>query len=406
MLSRRTALLASAAALAGCGRKPGPGLTVAMWAVLPVELAAMQEGIHTFEAASGQRVQLNVITDKYMDVLRSRFAAHKTPDVFYLDAHEAPFLVQSGVLRPFEAPEDRLEDFYPQYVEAYRGADGKVYGLPKDCSTLALYVNTGLLGRLGLKLDDIPREHEELLAWVGRLQKRMPAGHAALIYERDLARHLSAIEAYGQPVVDAQGHAVLASNLGAVRYLESFVGARRAGAILSPKDDLGYDSAGGAFGSGRVLLMMEGNWALGSMSQDFPDVRFQTLEMPTIAGRKHTMAFTAAYAVSTYAPNPQAGFAFARQMTGPGMVAWTRKVGFLPTRPSVAAQLSGEIDANTRAHLAGSAYATVWSRGLSLPIINNNFGNEFQAALNGSKSVCAALKAAEVASNREIDRQR
>lgn len=403
-LARRSLLLS--ALLAACTRRDPNSITVAMWAALPVEMAAMEDGIRQFEAAGGPRVQLNVITDKYMDVLRSRFAAKKTPDVFYLDAHEAPFLVQSGVLLPFDTPQDRLEDFYPQYLDAYRGDGGKVYGLPKDCSTLALYVNTALLQRLGLKLADIPRDHEQLLAWVGQVQKRLPAGHAAMIFERDLARHLSAIEAYGEPVVDERGYARLAHNRGAVRYLESFVAARRAGAILSPKDDLGFDSPGGAFGSGRVLLMMEGNWALGSMSQDFPEVRFATLEMPTIEGRQHTMAFTAAYAVSKYAPNAAAGFAFARQMTGPGMEAWTRKVGFLPTRPSISARLAADIDANARAHLAGAAYATVWSRGLSLPVINNNFGNEFQAAINGNKSVRAALAAAEAASNREIERQR
>jgi multiple sugar transport system substrate-binding protein len=367
----------------------------------------MQDGIRDFEARTAKRVQLNVITDKYMDVMRSRFAARKTPDVFYLDAHEAPFLVQSGVLLPFDATLDRLADVYPQYLDAFRGADGRVYGVPKDASTLALYVNTTLLKSLGLKLADLPRDHEELLAFVVRLQPKLPAGHAAMIYERDLARHLSAIEAYGEPVVAADGRAVLAGNRGAVRYLESFVAARQAGAILSPKDDLGYDSPGAAFGAGRVLLMMEGNWALGSMSQDFPEVRFATLEMPTIEGRPHTMAYTMAYAVSRHAANPEAGYAFARLMTGERMEAWTRKVGFLPTRPSVAQRLlKGDIDANARAHATGLAYATVWSRGTSLPVINNNFGNEFQAVLNGSKNVRAALAAAETASNREIERQR
>jgi multiple sugar transport system substrate-binding protein len=395
-----------ATALLGCSKPPANSITMAMWAGLPVEAAAMEAGMASFMAASGVNVKRNVITDKYMDVMRSRFASRKTPDVFYLDAHEAPFLIKSGVLLPFEAPEDRLDDLYPQFVNAYRGTDGKVYGIPKDCSTLALFVNTALLSKAGFALTDVPREHEALLVFVRKLQKKLPTGHAAMIYERDLARHLSAIEAYGEPVIDERGNARLANNVGALAYLESFVKGRLDGALLSPKDDLGFDSPGAAFGSGRVVFMMEGNWALGSMRQDFPDVRFATLEMPTVNGKHHTMAFTAAYAVSRFAANPSAGFGFARHMTGPGVVEWTRRVGFLPTRPSVSATLKPEFDAPMQAHVAGLAYATVWSRGTSLPVIDSNFGNQFQAALNGSKTVKAALAAAEQAANREIERQR
>jgi multiple sugar transport system substrate-binding protein len=403
--TRRQALLA-ALPLAACGRQEQPGITMAMWAGLPAEMDAMLEGMATFSQASGLRVQRNVITDKYMDVLRSRFAARKTPDVFYLDAHEAPFLIQSAVLLPFDATLDRLDDLYPQFRAAYTGRDGKVYGVPKDCSTLALYVNLALLEKVGLKLADIPPDHEALLALVGQVQKRMPPGHVGMTFERDLARHLSAVEAFGQPVTDEQGNAQLANHEGALHYLESFIAARRSGAVVTPKDDLGFDSAGAAFGSGRVLFMMEGNWVLGSLQQDYPEVRFATLEMPKIRGRAHTMAFTAAYSVSRFARNPQGGFGFARHMTGPGMEAWVQKVGFLPTRPSLTEALRPSFTGPLAAHVAGAAYATVWSRGTSLPVIDINFGNQFQAALNGNKSVRQALRDAETGANREIERQR
>ena len=54
----------------------------------------------------------------------------------------------------------------------------------------------------------------------------------------------------------------------------------------------------------------------------------------------------------------------------------------------------------------GADYATVWTRGTGLPIINTNFGNQFLAALNGSKPVAEAMRRAEVAANREIERQK
>ena len=82
------------------------------------------------------------------------------------------------------------------------------------------------------------------------------------------------------------------------------------------------------------------------------------------------------------------------------------RAGTLPTRVSVLAALKLDADPALAAHIAGARYATVWSRGIGLPIVNTNFGNQFLAALNGSKSVRDAMLRAEQASNRELERQR
>ena len=70
------------------------------------------------------------------------------------------------------------------------------------------------------------------------------------------------------------------------------------------------------------------------------------------------------------------------------------------------AALNLAADPALAAHIAGARYATVWSRGIGLPIVNTNFGNQFLAALNGSKPVLDAMRRAEQASNRELERQR
>ena len=70
------------------------------------------------------------------------------------------------------------------------------------------------------------------------------------------------------------------------------------------------------------------------------------------------------------------------------------------------AALNLAADPALAAHITGAGYATVWSRGIGLPIVNTNFGNQFLAALNGSKSVLEAMQRAEKASNRELERQR
>ena len=425
--------LAALCGLVGASALAAEHITLAVWGSPPAEARALDLTIAAFTRSTGIVVKKETIADKYMDVLRSRFAARKTPDVFYLDSSEAPMLIKSGVLEAFDGRKTDvpdvpdvpdLPDFYPQFLDAFRGDDRRIYGLPKDYSTLALYVNTRLLAAAGFKPGQVPTEFNALMAFCRVLQGRLPKGKAAMIFEKDLARHLSAVESFGTPVITPQGDASLAANPAALAYLEAFVRARQGGYVVSPKDDLGADSPAAAFGAEKTVMMMEGNWVLSALRKDYADVPFVTREMPRVNGRPQTMAFVVGLAVSRHARNKAGAFRFAQFMTQRATAAtatatatataniaadttdWARLSGTLPTRASVLAALNLAADPALAAHITGAGYATVWSRGIGLPIVNTNFGNQFLAALNGSKSVLEAMQRAEQASNRELERQR
>lgn len=381
-------------------------VTVAVWGSSPAEVAAFDQAAAAFSRSTGIVVRKQVIEDKYQDVLKSRFAADHPPDVFYLDASEAPVLIESEVLEPLDLAAADLADFYPQFLQAFRGRDGKLYGLPKDYSTLALYLNPRLLRRAGYRPDDVPRDFAGLMRFAQALQARLPPGVAAMIVEKDLARHLAALETSGQALIGADGRAHFVGNAPAYAYLNQLVSGHVLKYLYSPKDDLGADWPGAAFGTERAVMMMEGNWVQPALKNDYQDVPFVTREMPTVNQRKQTMAFVVGYAVPRRARNKAAGLRFARYMTGPGQRLWASVSGTLPTRRSVEAAMQVRSVPALAAHVAGASYATVWSRGIELPILNTNFGNQFLAAFNGSKSLQQALEKAETVSNREIERQR
>lgn len=401
---RRAAMLCAALLLAGPVR--AESVTVALWGSGPAEVAAFDQAAAAFTRATGIAVHKQVIEDKYMDVLKSRFAGHKPPDVFYLDAYEAPLLIASGTLEPFAADPADEQDFYPRFLDAFRGADGKLYGLPKDYSTLALYLNPVLLRKAGKDPAKVPTEFGALMRYAQALQPHLAPGVAAMIIEKDLARHLSALEAYGQPIVTAGGNARFTGNPGAYSYLNELVTGHAARYLFSPKDDLGADWPGAAFGTGKTAMMMEGNWVQAALKHDYANQRFVVREMPTVNGRKQTMAFVVGYAVAREATNKLAAIKFARFMTGPGLRLWISASGNLPPRRSLEAAMNLAADPAMRPHVDGAAYATVWSRGDALPIMNFNFGAQFLAAFNGTKPLAGALAKAESVSNREIERQR
>ncbi|GJI88924.1 extracellular solute-binding protein [Duganella hordei] len=401
----RSLLLAALLLLPFCARAAA-SVTVAIWASSPGEVAAFDQASAAFTRQTGIVVHKQVIEDRYMDVLKSRFAADNPPDVFYLDALDAPVLIESGVLESFDGKVDAPADFYPRFLDAFRGTDGKLYGLPKDYSTLALYLNPALLKQAGFAVADVPRDFDALMRFARTLQPRLPKGTAAMLIEKDLARHLAALETAGTPIIDANGDARLVSNPKVYDYLNALVAGHAQHYLASSKDDLGADWGGAAFGAQKAAMMVEGNWVLATLKKDYANVQFLAREMPTVNQRRQTMAFVVSYAVPRKAKHREAGFQFARFMTGTGMRLWASESGTLPSRRSVEEAMQVSKLPELRAHVLGAAYATVWSRGTSLPIVDTNFSNQFGAAFNGSKSLAQALQTAETVSNREIARQK
>ena len=63
----------------------------------------LQKLLRDFEVKyPGIVVKYEAINDQYMDVIKTRLIGEAAPDVFYLDALEAPFLMSQNVLEPLD----------------------------------------------------------------------------------------------------------------------------------------------------------------------------------------------------------------------------------------------------------------------------------------------------------------
>ena len=85
-----------------------------------------------------------------------------------------------------------------------------------------------------------------------------------------------------------------------------------------------------------------------------------------------------------------------------GMTAWTKTGLALPTRASVANKLSYNKNALYAPFVAGANYATIWQAREYLPLIVNNFNNQFVSAIIGEQTLESAMKKAQSTANREI----
>ncbi|TVP91913.1 extracellular solute-binding protein [Alkalibacterium sp.] len=383
----------------------GGNVNLAVWGSSPAETNALEETISSFEEETGIEVELEIIQDNFQDAMTARFAANNAPDVFYLEAFAAPMFIESGVLENISGEIDDVDDFFDPLIDVFRGGEDELYAVPKDYSTLALYVNEDLLEAAGYSTEDIPRDWDDLMAFADELQGDLEDNQAAMIFDQTLARHYSAFINNGLDPAGEEGSADFTSSPEAIEYFESIIEGKEAGYLQNPQIDMGIDSAGAAFGANRAAMMIEGNWVISALNQEYSDLNYAVLESPTINGEEQSMTFSVGYTVSRDAENREEAIAFINYMTNDGLQQWSELSGTLPPRESVADAMDLFDNPVLEPHVLAAEYGTVWSSGESLPVVASAFDNYFQAAVNGTMTVEEAMQAAEEEANAELDRR-
>lgn len=377
------------------------------WGASPAEQRLLQQVLDQFEATHpGIHVKFEVIADQYMDVIKTRLIGDAAPDVFYLEAFEAPFLLNKNVLEPLDryiTPEFDLADFAPNLLNLFRYQD-HLYGLPKDYSTLALFYNQQAFSTAGI--NQPPRTWEELLAisqqlTVDRNQDGKIDQYGLGILP-ELARLGYVINAFGGQMIDDRGYAAYASEA-STQGLQKIIDQYRQDHSSIQAADVGTSSGSEMFGQGKVAMVIEGNWMIPFLQETFPELQFATAEVPTLNQKPGTMVYTVAYVMNHQSKHKTEAWQLISYLTGKqGMKDWTGTGFALPTRTSVAQQLQYDHDLLRAALIAGVKYATPWQIGEYPAAIMNSFNNQFLSAMLGQQPLQQALNQAQQDANRQI----
>ncbi len=144
-------------------------LTVLHWGNTEEE-AIVEQLIAEFERTHPEIGVERLHANSYDAKLKTMLAAGTPPDLFYLRYEDVADFADQGMVLELEPFLDRLdpdqrrtwiEDFYPVLLDAFRwnagqqrtGPGGKLIGIPKDFTTLLMYVNLDLFERAGV---DVP----------------------------------------------------------------------------------------------------------------------------------------------------------------------------------------------------------------------------------------------------------
>lgn len=377
------------------------------WGASLVEQQLLRQVIDDFEQQHpGIRVKLETIADQYMDVMKTRLIGDAAPDVFYLDALDAPFLMAQDVLEPLDSyiqPAFQIQDFEQNLLNVFRH-ENKIYGLPKDYSTLALFYNRKAFAEAGITAP--PATWEELVSFskqltIDRNGDGKPEQYGLGILP-ELPRLSFMIRAAGGEVVDTNGQATFADEA-ALQALQPVVEQYRVDRTSVRAIDVGANSGSEMFGQGRVAMVLEGNWMIPYLRETFPDIEYGTAEVPRVNQQPGTMVYTVAYVMDRQSRHKTEAWELISYLTGTeGMAKWTGTGFALPTRRSVAEEQQVDRDPLRSALVAGVKYATPWQLGAYPTVVNNQFNNQFLSALLGEQPLQQAMQKAEQDANAQI----
>jgi multiple sugar transport system substrate-binding protein len=351
-------------------------VTLNGWQVSPAEETKLSKVVNDFNRTHKQiHVDYQSITGDYQAQMLAKFAARKPPDVLYVDVADIRDWVGQGVIQPLDSYVKSSKFSTKPYIKNLLNAfkvNGRIYGFPKDWSSLGMEVNTTLLGN-----NPIPKTWAQLKSVASKIN--VPGGKPICL-SADWARLMAFVYQAG-----GNGQWKSANSAPFRTAVNFYVGLINDGLAATP-DKLGASWCGEAFGKQKVAFAFEGNWMFPTMAS-FPGVKFTTAPLPKGKTRGN-LAFTVSYSMAKDSKHKAAAWQVLKYLVGrQGMQQWISLGLALPTRSDVRA-VSGR-----GAFTKYPAFVHGWGAQKGFRHIWNDVANnELTAVIAGKESVNSMLQ--------------
>jgi multiple sugar transport system substrate-binding protein len=281
-------------------------------------------------------------------------AGGTAPDVFYVDAQLMTAFAPTGQLLALDdlmAEGDvSREDFIPTLLTIFT-QDGNTYALPKDWGTLGLVYIPAAFAEAGIAeptadwgWDDLRSAAEAITA---------DTNYAGFCQNADWARFAPWVFSNGG-AYSSDDYSTATLDTPEVRDAATYImGMKDSGALVSAAD-VGAGWCGEAIGKELVGLTYEGGWMVNYMRNDFPDVEWKAVPIPSGPAGTGDVIFTNGIGVNANSEYPRAAAAFTIFVTGRANQAEIVATGFAySTHPD---QVDLVVDPNDAAIAAGGTF--------------------------------------------------
>jgi multiple sugar transport system substrate-binding protein len=306
------------------------------------------------EACPAVTVDYQPIPADFQTKLKAAMAGGTAPDVFYVDDQLMTAFATTGQLLPLDGSMASggvsRDDFIPALLSIFT-VDGNTYALPKDWGTLGLVYLPEAFAAAGVDEPTADWTWDDLKAAAEAIAAT--GDYAGFCQGADWARF--APWAFGNGGSYATDD-FSAPQLNTPEVLEAaaFVAGMHDDGSLVSSADVGAGWCGEAIGKELAGMTYEGGWMVNYMRNDFPDVNWMAVELPTGPEGKADVIFTNGIGVNANSNYPKAAAAFTIFVTGAENQGEIVKTGFAySTHPE---QIDLVVDPNDAAIAIGGTF--------------------------------------------------
>lgn len=288
------------------------------------------------------KITYEPLPEDYDTKIKTQISAGSEPDVFYVDPPLVDITVDANKLLELSQYMSQAgvnkSDYFQSLINIFSRGD-KVYGLPKDFGSIAVFYNVDLVTKSGATAppQDGNWTWDQYKAFAAKLTqgtdpntKTFGTSHPA-----DYARWLPFALANGASVLSADGTKSAINSKAALDALTWYYGFITDGTAAEPKT-LSSGWPGEAFGKGRIGFAIEGGWMvpyLADPANGYTGIKYQAAPLPKApSGKPGDLLFTNAYSARADTKYPKAAAALVLFLAGPVNQGAVMKTGFaLPT---------------------------------------------------------------------------
>lgn len=225
----------------------------------------LQEILNDWTKESGIPAEIQVTTwDEYWTVLEAGATGGTLPDVFWMHSNVSQLYMENGILLDLTdrvAASDKIDlaNYYGDIVDLYT-SEGRLYAIPKDIDTIALWYNKTLFDEAGVAYPDETWTWETLAETAKKLTKEDKSVYGyGINTSNNQDSYFNIIYAYGGAVISEDHKTSMMDDPKTIEGMEVIERMLRDGSI----PDLQMLSENGTevlFNSGKVAMVTQGSW--------------------------------------------------------------------------------------------------------------------------------------------------
>jgi multiple sugar transport system substrate-binding protein len=313
-------------------------ITISGWPGNPTEEAAIKEAVEVFNSENSDvQIKWDPIPGDYKQALLTRLSAGTGPDIFYVDIYYFEELARKNVLLPLDLYIQKenfdVDDFYQNLIDGFTFNE-RLYGLPKDFSTLVLYYNKEIFDKYDVPY---PTEHDTYEDMLAKAELLKSSGfETPMVLAADFNRVIPFIHAFGGEIVNEDMSQAITSDksLEAIEFYTDLVNKYE---VAFEPSNVGSGWIGEAIAAGKVAMAMSGPWTKGFIDDQYPNMsdKIDMTLMPKDEERA-SMIYTVSWSINRQTQNREAAWKVLKFLTNEGQKIFTEKTSILASRKSIA----------------------------------------------------------------------